>query len=388
MKKRIFCVAIMTVILLTSGMFCTSCSNGEDGTVTDVIILHNGTDLEPNQRIDVTVGTTAQFTVKVTATGSASKSVTWKLSGGNGASTIVNGLLTVGSEYSNTELTITATAVANAKVEASIRVRCTPVPAVSNVTITTTASRVNPGGNLQMAASVSAVGGAPETVTWAIDSGHQSGTGIDAGTGLLTVDAAEVPNTEIVVTATSTFNPARSASKTITVSDPNIFIIEDFGSFNIGSDFNTTTSTGNYWYDPKPPIYGTVVESDLPESLSGQAAQVTFATGGQWNGGFGNSGFTEPVSSETLATYTKLTYYAKLTSGTSAALNFAFQPSPSGGDSSVNVSGTVTDEWQKFEVNLSQFNNAVRNNGARGWLITTRAAGTFILMVDRIILEK
>ncbi|MDR0381796.1 MAG: S-layer homology domain-containing protein, partial [Oscillospiraceae bacterium] len=88
-------------------------------------------------------------------------------------------------------------------------------PAVTGVTVAPGSASVTRGTTRQFTATVTAVNGAAETVTWQVSGSANAGTTIDA-TGLLTVAAGETAGT-LQVTATSTFDGTKQATAAVTV---------------------------------------------------------------------------------------------------------------------------------------------------------------------------
>lgn len=92
----------------------------------------------------------------------------------------------------------------------------TETPAVTAVTVTPATATVTKGSTLQLSASVTATGFAPQNVVWTVEGAADAGTTVSP-TGLLTVNANETATT-LTVKATSAFDTSKSASSTITVS--------------------------------------------------------------------------------------------------------------------------------------------------------------------------
>lgn len=88
-------------------------------------------------------------------------------------------------------------------------------PAVTAVTVNPTAVTVAKGDSQQFTASVSTSGFAPQTVTWSVSGSSPVTSTIDAK-GLLHVPESEA-NTTLTVTATSTFDSAKSSTSTVTL---------------------------------------------------------------------------------------------------------------------------------------------------------------------------
>lgn len=93
----------------------------------------------------------------------------------------------------------------------------TESPAVTAVTVSPATATVKKGSTLQLSASVTTTGFAPETVVWAVTGAANAGTTVSSA-GLLTVNANETAAT-VTVTAASTFDPSKTGAATITVSE-------------------------------------------------------------------------------------------------------------------------------------------------------------------------
>ncbi|MDR1813433.1 MAG: Ig-like domain-containing protein [Tannerella sp.] len=169
-------------------------------------------------------GNTQQFSAAVTTAISVPddfKTVTWSISAHSSASTAIdaNGLLTVGADETATSLTVTATSTyttASTTKTGSVTVSVLP-PAVTSVSVSPTTATVQCGATQQFTETVVAVGGASSTVTWSVTGGG-AGTSIDAS-GLLTVALTETASS-LTVTATSIFDPTKSATATVTLTPP------------------------------------------------------------------------------------------------------------------------------------------------------------------------
>jgi hypothetical protein len=88
-------------------------------------------------------------------------------------------------------------------------------PAVTSVTVSPASATVQKGQTQQFSATVVAVGGASNAVTWSIVEAHNAGTAISAS-GLLTVAAAETANS-LTVKAISTFDGTVSGTSSVTL---------------------------------------------------------------------------------------------------------------------------------------------------------------------------
>ena len=91
-------------------------------------------------------------------------------------------------------------------------------PTVTSVIVSPTTPNVTKGATQQFSAEVTGTGNPSQTVTWSV-AGGGTGTTITANGGLLTVSANETAVT-LIVTATSTADPEKSGSATVTVVSP------------------------------------------------------------------------------------------------------------------------------------------------------------------------
>lgn len=91
----------------------------------------------------------------------------------------------------------------------------TTASTVTAVAVSPTTATVAPDGNLQITATVTGTGVVPKSVTWAV-SGNNSVDTVVTSTGMLYVGKNETAAT-VTVTATSVFDPTKSANCTVTV---------------------------------------------------------------------------------------------------------------------------------------------------------------------------
>ncbi|WP_270567940.1 Ig-like domain-containing protein, partial [Clostridium beijerinckii] len=90
-------------------------------------------------------------------------------------------------------------------------------PAINGVSVTAATSSVKQGDTDQMTATVDTVGGANETVTWSSNDASGKVT-VDPTTGLVTIASDAQPG-EYTITATSTVDPSKKGTVTITVTE-------------------------------------------------------------------------------------------------------------------------------------------------------------------------
>ena len=93
-----------------------------------------------------------------------------------------------------------------------------PPASIIGVTVSPNPATVQQGAQQQFAATITATGGAPETVTWSIAGHALTATQISAS-GLLTIASGETATT-LTVTATSTFDTGKKGTATVTVAEP------------------------------------------------------------------------------------------------------------------------------------------------------------------------
>ena len=148
------------------------------------------------------VGGQVALTATVAALNGASTAVTWSTSNPAVATVSPAGLVTgtgVGS------VVITATSVFDASKSGSASLTISPAPAVLSVTVSAAPPALIVGTTSQLSAAVSVVGGASDAVTWR--SSDPALASVSA-TGLVT---ALAPGS-VTITATSVFDPSRSAT--------------------------------------------------------------------------------------------------------------------------------------------------------------------------------
>jgi uncharacterized protein YjdB len=156
----------------------------------------------------IIVGQNVPLTATVSVVGGASTAVTWSSSQASIASVTSAGVLTgvaVGSA------SITATSVADPTKSATVPVVVNaPPPAVVSITVTPANPTAVVGDQVQLAAAVNVVSGAPTTVTW---SSGDAAIATVSQTGQVTAVAPGA----VTITATSTFDATKSGSTRLTV---------------------------------------------------------------------------------------------------------------------------------------------------------------------------
>lgn len=168
----------------------------------------------------VAIGQSVTLAATVTATGGAATTVTWASDDDTVATVDATTGEVTGVAVGTAQ--ITATSTFNTAVADTITVTVTDpgVAAVTNVAIDGGNRTIGIGGSVTLAATVTATGGAPTTVTW---SGSNAFATVDATTGALSGVAAGTAQ----ITATSTFDPTVSDTITVTVVDvdpTNVFV--------------------------------------------------------------------------------------------------------------------------------------------------------------------
>ena len=151
-------------------------------------------------------GGTVSLTATVAATGGAPTTVTWSSGDTSVATVDTSGMVTAVAQGT---ATITATSTFDNTKSDSITVTVAP-PSVTSVTIDQGNKSVLVGGNVQLTATVAALGGADLSVTWSSD--DTSIATVDAS-GLVTGVAAGQAH----ITATSNFDNTKSDTVTLTV---------------------------------------------------------------------------------------------------------------------------------------------------------------------------
>ncbi|MDR2374198.1 MAG: discoidin domain-containing protein [Bifidobacteriaceae bacterium] len=113
-------------------------------------------------------------------------------------------------------------------------------PAACVNAVTPADAALRPSQTLQLEAAVTAIEDASDAVTWSVSGAFAAGTAISAE-GLLSVAATETA-TELTVTATSVFDPTKSASQTVAV-EPLQFDVNVWGRCLAGKVYLTVQVT-------------------------------------------------------------------------------------------------------------------------------------------------
>jgi len=172
-------------------------------------------------------GTTQQFSATVQGTNNPPQTVTWQVSGGNGASTInADGLLSVhATETAGSILTVTtaSTLVGFTHINGTATVTVTDTPPVVDVTavnVTPNTITLNRGDSHTFSAEVVGTN-APQGVIWTVE-GALPATTVTSG-GALSVSVNETAAT-LTVRATSSHTSSVSGTATVTITQPAAFI--------------------------------------------------------------------------------------------------------------------------------------------------------------------
>ena len=183
----------------------------------------------------VQLGGTQQFTATVFVEGGADESVTWDVSGNLSSSTTVsnNGLLTVGSNEIAETIIVRTTSVFDPTFsdEATVTIYTGTEPKVLGVTISPKTATVQPGETQPFTATVNAVGGADESVTWSVSGNLSTATTVSTA-GLLTIGNDETAEI-IIVKVASVFAPTVYDEAVVTVTSVGIAETDNDSSLRI-----------------------------------------------------------------------------------------------------------------------------------------------------------
>ncbi|HEX2950038.1 MAG TPA: hypothetical protein VHV83_10830 [Armatimonadota bacterium] len=178
--------------------------------VTDQPISGISVSITPSQ---ATIPINSNLQLTATVAGTTNTAVNWYVWEENGGTVDQNGLYTAPGITGTFHVLAYSAEDPNIGAVARITITDEETPAVTGVTLDTNSITLSPNGTHQFTAIVSATGSASTDVTWSITEGS-SGESITQG-GFYTA-----PSTTGVyhVKATSTFDPTKYASATITVS--------------------------------------------------------------------------------------------------------------------------------------------------------------------------
>jgi hypothetical protein len=191
-------------------------------------------------------GQTQQF--YSTVTGTSNNAVNWSVTGSGTVDS--SGIYTAPAAVSSqTQATVTATSQADLNVTASATVTLMPVA----LTISPTALTFGLPGRDAFAAAVK--WSSNVNVTWSLSPSTNSGTVVD---GLYTTPTSWTPTTQVQVIATSSADPTKSASATVTLTAPGLLpgqyafffqgtdgsgMMQDAGSFAVDNVHLTVSGT-------------------------------------------------------------------------------------------------------------------------------------------------
>lgn len=158
------------------------------------------------------VGNTLQLTANILPVNATNKNVTW--SSGNSAVATVNaqGLVTAVAP-GTANITVTTQ---DKGLQAFVSITVTPMPAITSVSVSPASTTVMQGQTQQLTATVVAVGGASQTVTWTTN--DSTGKVSVSSNGLVTV-AQDATAGTYMITATSTVNPTKYGEAMIIVTE-------------------------------------------------------------------------------------------------------------------------------------------------------------------------
>ena len=193
------------------------------------------------------------LTADVETEGFASKAVEWSTNN-EGVTVTSGGIVTIGDLAEGTVVTITATSVEDGTKSGTCTLTVggggTPATdSVISVTVVPATLSVAPSSTTNVGAIVAVTGEAPQTVTW---SANNEGVSV-SNVGEVTVGAL-ADNTEVVITATSTFDTTKSGTCTLTVVGGG------------GGTFNPTVSPSSVELDPERSLWNATSVTDCAYS--------------------------------------------------------------------------------------------------------------------------
>ncbi|WP_429351372.1 Ig-like domain-containing protein [Paenibacillus sp. 4624] len=160
-------------------------------------------------------GDSLQLGASVDVVGGASTDVTWSSSDISGKVLVSNtGNVTVAPDAVPGNYIITATSVEDSSKAGTSTVTVTYAPAIQEISIQPDSTRVSQGRSMQLAATVTAVGGADATVHWT--SSDDSNKVTVSNTGYVSVSLDAEPG-DYTIMASSVFDSSKTATATIKV---------------------------------------------------------------------------------------------------------------------------------------------------------------------------
>ncbi|GIP45048.1 hypothetical protein J45TS6_35070 [Paenibacillus sp. J45TS6] len=164
---------------------------------------------------EVKQGENRQLTATVAVVGGAAKTVNWTSDDtSKKVSVDEKGKVTVASDATPGEYTITATSTVDSSKYATSVVTVRPAPGVTSVTVDPSSAEVKQGENRQLTATVAVVGGAAKTVNWTSDDTSKK-VSVDEK-GKVTVASDAIPG-DYTITATSAVDSSKYATSVVTV---------------------------------------------------------------------------------------------------------------------------------------------------------------------------
>ena len=205
----------------SSGNYTIRTTDGKNGAVdisTQVVISSTtptvtSVSVSPSSA-SVGKGQTQSFSATVSGTNNPGQGVTWNVSGGSASSINASGMLTVGANETATSLVVRATSTVDPSKSGTANVTITASsPTVTSVVVNPSSASVGKGQTQSFSATVSGTNNPGQGVIWSVSGG--SASTINAS-GVLSVGASETA-TSLVVRATSTVDPSKSGTATVTV---------------------------------------------------------------------------------------------------------------------------------------------------------------------------
>jgi hypothetical protein len=229
---------------------------------------YTGVTLDPTSA-SVAKGATQQFEATVLGTNNPAQTVTWDVTGEEGATTIVDGLLTIGADETAETLTVIATST-DPTISGTATVTVTePAATYTGVTVDPDTKSIEKGSTWQFSASVQGANDPVQTVTWDVTGEEGATTIVD---GLLTIGADETAET-LTVTATSTEDELISGTATVTVTAPAAPAVETgwAGSSTVTYSKAATSSNLDIGFN----VADGLDESDLTIKISSNVASAS-----------------------------------------------------------------------------------------------------------------
>ena len=217
------------------------------------------------ETVNITPGSTHNFTAKVEGKNNPPQTVIWSITGTNNENTTIDqgGFLRVAQNETLTFITVTATSTYDKSKNKNATVGTFTI---TNITINPSNVNVAPGNTQQFTATVNGTNNPPPDVIWTLTGNNHSSTNINSS-GMLTVNAEET-STSISVKATSTYNTDVSASVNVTITGTTITSINITPSSANISPGNTQqfTATVNGTNNPPQTVTWSIAENNSSSS--------------------------------------------------------------------------------------------------------------------------